>query len=166
MATIHVLPLRMNLFQNLKCQTGNSFCFYSENFRRRMNNTNVLFIQKSYQALTCETKSFTFKAYGYVVRITPKSEVSNWKQVFSFYNSEVVRRRMNNKMFSSSKSHQALTCENKSFTLKAYGPADRITPKSEVSNWRHEKLSGEEQQNVFFIEKLPSVNVRNQEFSC
>ena len=25
MATIHVLPLRMNLFQNLKCQTGNSF---------------------------------------------------------------------------------------------------------------------------------------------
>jgi len=65
MATIHVLPLRMNLFQNLKCQTGNSFCFYSENFRRRMNNTNVLFIQKSYQSLTCETKSFTLKAYGY-----------------------------------------------------------------------------------------------------
>jgi hypothetical protein len=148
MATIHVLPLRMNLIQNLKCQTGNSFCFYSENFRRRTNNTNVFFIQKlpgvnvQDQEFPMENKCFQF--------ITLKTFGEEWTT----------------KRFSSSKSHQALTCENKSFTLKAYGAADRITPKSEVSNWRLEKLSGEEQQNVFFIEKLPSVNVRNQEFSC
>ena len=164
MATIHVLPLRMNLFQNLKCQTGNSFCFYSENFRRRMNNTNVLFIQKSYQSLTCETKSFTLKAYGYAELQSQKCQTG--EKYFLFITLKTFGEEWTTKRFSSSKSHQALTCENKSFTLKAYGPADRITPKSEVSNWRLEKLSGEEQQNVFFIEKLPSVNVRNQEFSC
>ena len=138
--------------------------FYSENFRRRMNNTNVLFIQKSYQALTCETKSFTLKAYGYAELQSQKCQTG--EKYFLFITMKTFGEEWTTKRFSSSKSHQALTCENKSFTLKAYGPADRITPKSEVSNWRLEKLSGEEQQNVFFIEKLPSVNVRNQEFSC
>ena len=134
MATVHVLPLRMNLFQNLKCQTGNSFCFSSENFRRRMNNTNVLFIQKSYQALTCETKSFTLKAYGYAELQSQKCQTG--EKYFLFITLKTFGEEWTTKRFSSSKSHQALTCENKSFTLKAYGPADRITPKSEVPNWR------------------------------
>ena len=42
---------------------------------------------------------------------------------------------MNNKMLSLLKNHQALKCEAKLFMLKAYGHAERIIPKSEVSNW-------------------------------
>ena len=114
MATIHVLPLRMNLFQNLKCQTGNSFFFffYSENFRRRMNNTNVLFIQKL-PGVNVRDQEFHVKSI-WLCRAS-KSEMSNWREVFSIHNYEDIRRRMNNKTF-------------------------------------------------FFIEKSPSVNVREQKF--
>jgi len=162
MATIHVLPLRMNLFQNLKCQTGNSFLLWKLSEKNEQHKCHLH--PKSYQALTCETKSFTLKAYGYAELQSQKCQTG--EKYFLFITLKTFGEEWTTKRFSSSKSHQALTCENKSFTLKAYGPADRITPKSEVSNWRLEKLSGEEQQNVFFIEKLPSVNVRNQEFSC
>ena len=134
MATIQVLPLRMNLFQNLKCQTGNSFLFLLWKLSEKNEQHKCPLHPKSYQALTCETKSFTLKAYGYAELQSQKCQTG--EKHFLFITLKTFGEEWTTKRFSSSKSHQALTCENKSFTLKAYGPADRITPKSEVSNWR------------------------------
>ena len=76
-----------------------------------MNNTNVLFIQKL-PGVNVRDQEFHVKSI-WLCRAS-KSEMSNWRKVFSIHNSEDMRR-MNNKTF-------------------------------------------------FFIEKSPSVNVREQKF--
>ena len=166
MATIHVLPLRMSLFQNLKCQTGNSCLLWKLSEKNEQHKCPLH--PKSYQALRCKTKSFTLKAYGYAELQSQKYQTG--EKYFLFITLKTFGEEWTTQMSSSSKKLPGVNVRDQEFHVKSIWLCR--ASKSEMSNWRkvfsiyNSEDVGSRMNNktFFFIEKSPSVNVREQKF--
>ena len=109
--------MKRGSLQSQKCQTGNKYfsIYNSEDVRRRMNNKMFFFIEKSPSVNVREQK---FHVKSIWSSRQNYSKIRSVKLETSFYNSKSFREK-NNKMFSSSKSYQALTYKTKSFHVKS-----------------------------------------------
>ena len=99
------------------------------------------------------------------------SKIRSVKLETSFYNSKNFREK-NNKMFSSSKSYQALTYETKSFHVKSTRPSREDFSKNQNSQngnkffITQKDFQRRTNNKVFFlVEKSPGVNVQHQKFA-